>query len=292
MINFIKSIGLVASLFLVFAITANAHGRKEKPMKKGILLVAFGTTIPKAQVALDNIYEEVEKAFPNTEIRWAYTSAMIREKLAKQGKHFDAPVVALSKMADDGYTHIAVQSLHTIPGEEYDYLVSTVKHSAQIPKGARKLTLGEPLLYAHTDIEKCVKALEAHFPERKKNEAIILMGHGTHHYANAFYPALNFYFNQSMDNVHVGTVEGFPMLDDILPKLKANKTKKVYLMPFMSVAGDHIVNDMAGDDDSWKVALEAEGFEVECIIKGTGEMDEVVTIWVDHLKHAFHHLED
>ena len=51
------------------------------------------------------------------------------------------------------------------------------------------------------------------------------------------------------DNFHVGTIEGYPTFDTMLAKLKASGVKKVMLMPFMFVAGDHVNNDIAGD---WK----------------------------------------
>ena len=39
-------------------------------------------------------------------------------------------------------------------------------------------------------------------------------------------------------------------------------------MPFMIVAGDHAINDMAGDDeDSWKNIFEEAGLETQCILK-------------------------
>ena len=46
----------------------------------------------------------------------------------------------------------------------------------------------------------------------------------------------------------VGTVDGYPSLDDLLPKIIERKAGKVYLIPFMAVAGDHARNDMAGDE--------------------------------------------
>lgn len=54
--------------------------------------------------------------------------------------------------------------------------------------------------------------------------------------------------------------------------MKEKHIKKVYVMPFMLVAGDHAKNDMAGDDeDSWKMQLLRAGFEPEIILKGLGE---------------------
>lgn len=283
------------SLILCFILTGTmlmaSNHKKEKPMKKGILLVAFGTTVPTAKVALQNMYQEVEKAFPDTKIRWAYTSAFIRKKLKKQGEEIDSPIVALSKMADEGFTHIAVQSMHTIPGLEYDYLCQTVESFLAIPKGAQKIEVGRPLLYSHNDIEATVKAMMTNFPERKKNEAMVLMGHGTSHFSNVFYPAMNYYFAEQTAHVYMATVEGSPTIDDVIAKLNKHNIKKVFMMPFMSVAGDHAKNDMCGSqDDSWYNLLTASGFKVDCILKGTGEMDEVVAIWVEHLKDAFNKL--
>lgn len=61
------------------------------------------------------------------------------------------------------------------------------------------------------------------------------------------------------ENFHVGTIEGYPTFDTMLAKLKASGVKKVMLMPFMFVAGDHVNNDIAGD---WKKELEDNGYEV------------------------------
>ena len=69
--------------------------------------------------------------------------------------------------------------------------------------------------------------------------------------------------------------------------IKASGAKKVVLLPLMIVAGDHANNDMAGDEeDSWKSAFKAEGFEVECVIKGLGEYAGVQQILVEHASAA------
>jgi sirohydrochlorin cobaltochelatase len=152
-------------------------------------------------------------------------------------------------------------------------------------RGFERVTLGNPLLATQEDMERTVEAIFATIPaERKKDEAVVLMGHGTHHPSNAFYSALNFQVQLQDPNVFIGTVEGYPELDTIQALLQKNKIKKVYLMPFMSVAGDHAINDMAGDDDdSWKSILTKAGYEVVTVLKGTAEFDEFVEIWVDHV---------
>jgi len=86
------------------------------------------------------------------------------------------------------------------------------------------------------------------------------------------------------DNYFIGTVEATPSLDDVVALVKESGAKKVVLLPFMIVAGDHANNDMAGDeDDSWKSRFEAEGFEVEAVLKGMGQYTGVQNMIVKHL---------
>ena len=284
-------IKIVALLLAVFAgYPSNAH--KENEVKKGILLVTFGTSYPEAQKAFKNIEKKVQQAYPEIPLRWAYTSKIIRKKLAKQGQIINSPAEALAEMGEEGFTHVAVQSLHVIPGEEYENLEKTVNAFQHIPKGVQKLTFGKPLLYSHSDNESLAAILHNKYKEQMSGKlALVLMGHGTHHQANIYYPGFQYYLSKHNENYLLGTVEGYPELDKVIEKLKANKVEKVILAPFMSVAGDHAQNDMAGDEeDSWKSILEKEGFEVEVVLKGLAEYNDVVAMWVDHLTSSFKEL--
>jgi len=272
-------------LLVAYGTTALAGGHGHKKEKKvGILLVAFGSSKQSAQVSFENIDKKVTAAYPNIPVRWAYTSHIIRKKLAKQGKLLNSPEVALAKMQDEGFTHVAVQSLHTIGGAEYHDLRRTVS-AFKMMGGFEKIILGYPLLATQKDMERAVDAILENVPkERKKNEAVVLMGHGTHHPSNAFYAALMFQVQLKDPNIFIGTVEGYPEVDLIKELMLKKGIKKAYLMPFMSVAGDHAKNDMAGDeDDSWKSILTKAGFECVPVLKGTAEFDNFVQIWVDHL---------
>jgi len=66
---------------------------------------------------------------------------------------------------------------------------------------------------------------------------------------------------------------------------------KAYLLPFMAVAGDHAMNDMAGDEnDSWKSVLTADGVACVPVLRGTAENQAFVDIWLDHLQAALERL--
>lgn len=281
---------LILTMTLSAAVAAEGHGHKQ-PMKKGILLVAFGSSIPEAQVSFKNIDKRVKNAFPGVPLRWAYTSHIIRHKLAKEGKQLDSMEMALAKMMDEGFTHVAVQSLHTIAGEEYHGLVQNAHAFGQMSGGFECILVGYPLLGKEDDLVKVTELIIKNIPkDRKKEDAVVLMGHGTHHPGNAFYAAMMYHFQQKDPNIFVGTVEGSPTIDDIKGLLLKKKIKKAYLMPFMSVAGDHARNDMAGDeDDSWKSILTKAGIKCVPVLKGTAEYNDIVDIWVAHLKTVLAH---
>lgn len=273
----------ICSLMMAGMAIASPHGEK-KEKKIGILLVAFGSSEDSAQISFENIEEKVKLTYPDIPVKWAYTSHIIRKKLAGQEVVLDSPEVALAKMLDEDFTHVAVQSLHTIGGAEFHDLRRIIGGFTMM-RGFARIILGNPLLATQEDMERVVDAILANIPaDRRKEDAVVLMGHGTHHPSNAFYAALNFQIQLKDPKVVIGNVEGYPELDTIQMLLQKQKTKKVYLMPFMSVAGDHAKNDMAGDeDDSWKSALSKDGYEVVTILKGTAEFDNFVQIWVDHL---------
>ena len=279
----------VISVFVFFAspFAVGGHGKKSVD-KTGILLVAFGTSVPRAQVAFDKIDSKVKETFPGVEVRWAYTSSMIRKKLARKGRYLDSPTTAMAKMMDGGFTHVAVQSLHTIAGYEFNDLKRNVDLFAQMVDGFKKVRLGLPLLADDDDIKQVGAAMSQVVPtQRRIDEAVVWMGHGSHHPANAFYAAL-MYRLQTMDkNAFVGCVEGFPEIGHIRDQLISRNIKRVYLMPFMSVAGDHARNDMAGDDeDSWQSILTKAGITCQPVLKGTAEYDVFIDIWIGHLKEA------
>lgn len=281
------------SMLLLSGPAVAGHGEKRE-VKKAILLAAFGSSVPEARKALESIEERARKEFPGTEVRWAYTSSMIRAKLAKEGKIFDSPEVALARLMNENYTHVAVLSLHTIPGEEFHSLYRNVHLFGQMDGGFDQVLVARPLLSSRDDMVRAARALLKHLPaDRKPGDAVLLMGHGSEkHPADALYLAMNQVFQEMDPHAYLCTVEGYPTLEDVLPKLKEGKIQKVYLVPFMAVAGDHALNDMAGNEpDSWKSVLAKNGVHSEPILKGTIENPEIVDIWMDHLKAAFGHFE-
>ncbi len=262
-----------------------AHGEK-KPKKKAILIVAFGTSDPTAQKVFDKINDQTRNAFSGMEIRWAFTSKMIRAKLAREGNLLDSPEMAMARLMNDGFTHVALLSLHTIPGEEFHELNQNARLFGQMAGGFEKIEVARPLLSSTRDMERVAEVLMNKIPGRKPSDAVLFMGHGTeNHPADTIYLAMNQVFQEIDPHAFVGTVEGKLKIETLLPKLKQLNIKKIYLVPLMSVAGDHAKKDLAGDEpDSWKSILTQNGYQCEPILKGTADYPEIVEVWLDHLR--------
>jgi sirohydrochlorin cobaltochelatase len=279
---------VIASSAIVLAVltgSALAGHAPAAPGKAGILLAAFGSSEAAAQKSFDHIEARVKARFPGIPVRWAFTSHMVRRKLEGQGRRPASPETALAGMLNDRFTHVAVQSLHTIGGMEYHELSRTVA-AFKFMGGFQGIGLGRPLLDTQADMARAVAAVMAMIPGRRNpRDAIVLMGHGTRHPANAFYAALMFQLQLEDPNIFVGTVEGYPRIDLLKELLLKKKTARAWLMPLMSVAGDHARNDMAGDGrESWKSVLNRAGIQCTPVLRGTAEVDAFADIWVDHLQ--------
>jgi sirohydrochlorin cobaltochelatase len=256
------------------------------PEKRGILLVAFGTRTPQAQAAYQHVGRKVQAVFPDVPIRWAFTSASMRQRQAADGQSVDSVEMSLARMLDEGVTHVAVQALHVISGKEHHDLTINCLLFGRMRGGFRQVLMGLPLLGSGDDMEKFATALLSAVPrERKPQEAVIFMGHGSPHPANACYTALMYHLQQTDSCIFVGTMSGRPGILDICAGLQKQKITSAYLLPCLAVAGNHTIKDMAGDNEhSWKSVIEKHGISCKPVLKGLAEYDAIVDIWVDHLK--------
>lgn len=191
---------------------------------------------------------------------------------------------AMEQMARDGIEDLLIQPTHIIHGFEYEKMTEQIEPYRERFETIR---IGAPLLATMGDYEEAVHLIMED-AGLKADETLVLMGHGTEHHTNAAYPALDYTFwAKGYRNVVVGTVEGFPEMEEVLKKLKEQQAEKILLMPFMIVAGDHAKNDMAGEDaDSWKSILTREGYEVRTVLKGVGEIPGIRQMFVRHAREA------
>ncbi|MDD3114165.1 MAG: sirohydrochlorin cobaltochelatase [Anaerovibrio sp.] len=267
--------------------------------KDAIVVMTFGTTFTDTRAkTIDATINAVKAAHPGVKVVTAYTSHIIIDRVKKnEGIVFPTPEEALDQLKAEGYTRVALTNLNVIPGMEYDYDLG-VFHNYKA--NFKKMTIGVPLMYWQgqegqaDDVTETLQALATQFPKTRKGEGVVLMAHGTPNISNAYYAVIQEKLQEmGYDNVFIETVEGWPSLETIIPKLKAKKINKVTLMPFMMVAGDHANNDMAGDEeDSHKSILMKEGIQVQTYIHGIGENKAVRDIFVKRANAAWEALEN
>lgn len=250
-------------------------------MKQALLVVSFGTSVAQTRACITAVEDILWEQTPERDFFRAFTSPTIRRKLAERGEDILSLKEALEQIEALGYQDVIVQPTHMLYGIEYDKIKQTADwFSFRFARFA----LGKPLLADSEDLQYLAQCLMKHYPAQK-DEAIVLMGHGTEHFANAVYPALQTAFSLAgREDIFVGTVEGWPGFAEVRGQI-AGRYAKAHLIPLMLVAGDHACNDMAGEDeDSWKSQLEADGVTVRCTMRGLGDMEDVRQLYRRHMQ--------
>ncbi|MCC8170086.1 MAG: sirohydrochlorin cobaltochelatase [Oscillospiraceae bacterium] len=246
-------------------------------MGKAILVVSFGTsyedTLKKTIAAIE---DDIRAAYPDYEVRRAFTSGKIIKKIRERdGVEIDTVQSALEKLVRDGFKEVICAVTHIINGFEYDKITAAASEFSD----KLNIKITRPLISITEDYEDIIEAVSENF---KPDKLYVLMGHGTEHFANAAYPALDYHFkSRGFDNVFVATVEGFPSMQNVMDEIKADSRKRLVLMPLMLVAGDHANNDMA---DDWRRAFSEVGFEVECVMRGFGEYEKVRGLYIKRIE--------
>jgi sirohydrochlorin cobaltochelatase len=242
-----------------------------------ILLAAFGTTIPQARESYTLLEQGVRQRFPHANVRWAFTSSIVRKRLAEEGEIVDSPEDALRRLQGEGIQSIVVQSIHVTPGQEFSRLVS-------IESGPLRIFFGRPLLDQPRDYDRLLDALaDQVWPDR----ATIFVGHGNDNDIafNLANHRMDELVRQRFPGAILASLEGSPgpaAIEEILPR--ARDLGRVHFVPLLFVAGDHVVNDLLGDEPtSWKNQMKVP--KVTCG-PPLGSIPAVREIYLDHLSDA------
>ena len=278
--------------------THNTEALQNLPNKDAMVVMSFGTTYKDTRAkTIDATVDAIKAAHPNTKVVTAFTSHIIRDRIQqKEGITYPTPEEALAELKKDGYTRVALASLDVIPGMEYNYDAAVYN---LYKDNFKKMTLGTSLMYwmgqeNQTDqVIETLKAVQSQFPKLGKEDALLIMAHGTPDPSNAYYSVIQDRIHTlGMKNVFIYTVEGTPNLEQVIPQLKLHGIKHVTLMPFMMVAGDHANNDMAGaEPDSHKSILEKEGFKVDTYLHGLGENPNIRNLFVERANESWDALQ-
>lgn len=261
------------------------------PEKKAILVVSYGTSYDDTrEKTIGAIERHIAERFPDWDVRRAFSSRSVLKILERRGIHVDYVDEALERLADEGYGTVVVQPTLVMNGLEYDFVADAVR---RLGGRFERIAMGSPLLTAAEDYKALIDAVDrAYVPLAdsmcQRRHALVLMGHGTTHFANSTYSELHLRLALSgHEDVYVTTVEGFPDFADTLRLMEGRGYEEVVLVPIMLVAGDHAVNDLGGDgDDSLRSVMAAAGYEPHCIVRGMGEFPEFRELFCAHAEDA------
>ncbi|MDO4622550.1 MAG: sirohydrochlorin cobaltochelatase [Eubacteriales bacterium] len=257
---------------------------------KGILVVSFGTSFPETRrKTIDAIEADLRTAFADRAFYQAFSSTFIVRKLRERNMPVPYVTEALDRALAEGITDLLVQPTYLLHAQEMEKLQETL----ETYRGRfEMIRVGKTLLAEDRDLQEIAACLPQMYPmTEKKENVLVLMGHGTAHSYNNIYQKIDVLLAEKEPHILIGTVEAKPDLEDVLRQIREIASKQtvahVYLAPFLVVAGDHAVHDMASEEeDSWQSRITAAGFETSSILKGLGEFSEIRNMYIRHAKEA------
>ncbi len=270
-------------------------GREDKD---ALLVVSYGVARQESRrAAVEPLLDAIAEANPEADLFEAYTSQVMRKKIQEAGLEMPSVEEALETLLANGYTRVAIASLHLFPGMEYEAMLETFN---AYRSRFKRMVLGAPLLYwmgqedQRDDAADFVAALRKEFPEQGPDEAMLFMAHGTQHPSNSFYMLLQTRMDTAgWQNAFVYTLAGWPRMEHIVPKLKERAIRRVKLVPLMLAVGAHVTRDMAGDaPTSHRSRFLEEGFEAEVLQKGLGELPAIRALYVERANEAWDKLQE
>lgn len=262
---------IVFTLFCVATIMAQNVDNE----KTGILLVHYGTSNDKSRAqTIDKLNSRVAETFPDCAVVEAYSAPSVIKTLAKRGIKKLYISQALDSLKALGCNKLVVQSTMLLDGVMTEMLRTEV---GKVKNDFRAVSVVRPLLYSVDDcrtmIEMLTKSLLADKSVATKKSQVVLVGHGSDSPANAMYSQIDYLLKaEGKSSWHVGTIEGFPKIENVEQQLKNSKNKNVILVPLLYIAGNHQKEDI---DGVWKTQLQTKGYHVDVFGKGIGEMTEI-----------------
>ena len=169
------------------------------------------------------------------------------------------------------------QSLHVVPGQEF-------REISKVDTTGLNVAVGSALLTTDADIAAVIAAIDKDIDPAAAN---VIAAHGNSHHPefNEQVVAFARAIEAQYENVFVCSVEGSPGPAGLVAARELAQVKgKVNFIPLMIVAGDHIRNDVFGDEkESWKSIVAA---PAAARSKPLGYNAAVLEVYFKHIDHA------
>lgn len=268
------SIGLLCITFLLHAQT-------------GILIVHYGTQNQVSREKTIDVMDNLVKfRFPTIHSETAYLAPGIIRNLEKKGVYKQTVCEAMAKLIRQGCKDIIVQSTLLLDGTMFSALKDDVN---LFSRKVNSIHFGNPLITTNGDVAAILDIIQQQVPHQA-DEQIVLVGHGTADAANAMYSQIAYQaLYDGPKDMQMGTIEGFPSLQDVSARIQENGKKKLVLVPLLYIAGNHQKEDIEG---IWKPHFEQQGYSVTVWQRGLGEykpIQERILSNITELLNEVHH---
>jgi len=253
-------------------------------MRIAIVNASFGCSIKESREKyIETIEHAIIKNYKDIDCFRVFTSEIVRKKIMREENiDIDNMKTCLKRLKENEYTHVFISPTHIIPGFEYEKLLCAVE---EYKNDFKEVKIARTFLDDKMG-EREIDVVKSYIKTNLQNdEVVILVGHGSDHISHKYYKEFEALLREDVNNVYIVNIEGKPFIGDIVDELKRKNYRKAYLYPFLLVAGDHALNDIASDDeDSIKTFLQKNGFEVDAFITGLGANKKAIDLFVDRLK--------
>lgn len=245
-----------------------------------LILTFFGTTADAGLKVYDQIQSQMAKRYPDMTIKRAFTSKMVIRRLQERGVIVPDLPQLLASLKQQGVKTVAVLPFLIAPGQEYGKITAALAAEPDI-----RSICAKPLLTDMADYEAVITALEPDIPD---NIPTVIGCHGNEHHDRYNHEIREFaaLMEARHSNVMLAAIEGENPGTRALSKARelAQVSGAVHFIPLMLVAGDHVMNDMMGDEeDSWKVIV---GADSTTCSEPAGMNSRIIEIYCQHLDTA------
>lgn len=272
----------VATLHALCSVADRRETTMTTTTNQALALVFFGTTADAGLKVYDWIEAQMVARYPQMTVRRAFTSQMVIRRLKERGITVPNLPELLVDLKQQGITQLAVLPFLIVPGQEFGKISTALAAEPELQS-----VCAAPLLSDEADYEAVMAALEAEIPVGIPT-VIGCHGNEQHDQYNREIRQFSALIEARYPQVMVATVEGDNPGTAPLTRARemAQPCGAVHFIPLMLVAGDHVMNDIMGDDqDSWKSQV---GAATTTCSDPAGMNEQILAQYCQHLDTALH----
>lgn len=248
--------------------------------RKGVVVAHYGSSNDETRaLTIDRITADIRNAVgEHIPVKEAYISPVVRKNLTEKGLHAISPEEAMLALRIEGIDTLILQPSLIIDGGE---MLEVTRAADKVRQFFADVKIGKPLCYSPQDFEQVVNILSAEPDDGA--DAVIFVGHGNSLPSTATYTQLDYMLaDRGATTYHVSTIEGFPTAHTTARQLirQSKRIKKLKLVPFLLVCGNHTINDIAGE---YAETLQKLGFQTQVLKRGLAELPEIRQLYTQRV---------